>query len=228
MWKSVILTVAVLLSAHGKAEKKKISPLTETCKLPFVTQNYKPNWQKDAYGEPPIKLYIALESRGAALRAAQTVFGTTLFDTIKDSHLTNSCVRFIKHGGGKYTLKAYNKEASNLYMTPVINAPGTFVVQPTYPGGIGGTAYLSLSDNKNFNVYVVCYDDGLGTFFMTTGQQQLDDSILNIAKEHVKALGFQEDNFVVPNYSLDCDGQLDDVPVPKNLTLVNLLVYGKK
>jgi hypothetical protein len=85
--------------------------------------------------------------------------------------------------------------------------------------GYGGRIFISLSDNKSFTVLVVCHDDGLGSFVVFSPHKTLPEETLNIAKEHVKALGFKEGHFIQPNYDLDCESPLEDVPVAKNLTL---------
>lgn len=89
--------------------------------------------------------------------------------------------------------------------------------------GVGGRAYVSLSDSKSYTLWVLCFDDGLGTFVVDSLDKTLPTETLNIIKEHVKALGYKKEHFLEQNYDLDCDAALIDVPVPKNYTVPLLL-----
>lgn len=86
--------------------------------------------------------------------------------------------------------------------------------------GYGGRVYISFSDNKSFTILVQCYDDGVGSFVVTSPYKTLSPEAMTMAKEHLKALGFKEKNFLELNYDQDCDAPIEDVPTPKNLTTV--------
>jgi len=195
------------------------SNIFEPCVAPFVTQNYNPNWEKDEGINENSTIYFPLMSKGDAYRLTQSLYQNPQFEEFTEEHLANSCIRMQRDvTGTMLTMKGYNDKSFVKYLTPT--APKSYYFPSNYPQGHGGRNYISLSDNKSFTVWVLCHDDGLGSFAVTSAQRTLPPETLNIAKEHVKALGFKEENFLEPNSELDCESPLESVPVAKNLTVI--------
>jgi len=191
----------------------------EPCAAPFVTQNYNANWEKDQGIDENSTIYYPLMSKGNMYRLTQNLYQSPQFEEFTEEHMTNSCIRLQRDvTGSVLTMRAYNDKTFMKYLTPT--APKSYYFLSSYPQGHGGRSYTSLSDNKSFTVFVVCHDDGLGTFGVISSQRTLPPETLNIAKEHVKALGFKEENFLEPNSEIDCESPLESVPVAKNLTVI--------
>jgi hypothetical protein len=199
-------------------------------------------------------MYFPLANKADFYRLTQQIYKVNEFEDIKESHLVNSCFRFRRDATGNVlTMFGYNDKNFEKVLIPSILEQKTFYFPPTFlPSknfyyyyftltcnnnnlhiGYGGRIYISLSDNKSFTLFVLCHDDGLGSFVVTSPHKTLPEETLNIIKEHVKALGFKKEYFIQPNYELDnCEspvGKDEELPVPKNFTiprfLANLLAF---
>lgn len=66
---------------------------------------------------------------------------------------------------------------------------------------MGGISQLSISNNKDFNLGVICWDDGVGTWIVNSPQRSLSSRNKYLVEQHLKALGFNSDHFFTFNWS---------------------------
>lgn len=98
---------------------------------------------------------------------------------------------------------------------------------------VNGAGYVSiaLSDNERYNVFDICFDNGLRAFVVASTERTLDENSQNIIRAHMKSLGFKEKNFLNANYNAcleqDADGTLrtSEEDLPKPLETPAVLVY---
>jgi hypothetical protein len=70
--------------------------------------------------------------------------------------------------------------------------------------GTGGQMYLTKTDNKNYIVFVKCWEDGQLSWHAMSLEMTLKPAIKTEILEHVKSLGLSEDFLIEQNYS-NCD-----------------------
>lgn len=73
-----------------------------------------------------------------------------------------------------------------------------------YITGQSGTLYITHTDNKNFVVFQRCWEDEQRTWMVMTTSKKPSDKVKKIILDHVKLLGFPEDDVETLNYE-KCD-----------------------
>jgi len=217
----IVLIGAALLNIAAEDEAKKLNPsdFFEPCATPFVTKNQKTSnirWASGAGYEENSLLYFPFWNKAMAYYTLQRMYNTQEFDDIKESHLTNNCVTHNVTGDSAVLFGQGDRNFSSTWI-PVPNAPGRWYWPPHFPGATPANVYRSFTDNKSYSLFTVCWENGMGTYMVSSTEKTLPPETLNTIKEVVLALGFKEDFFLESNYDVDCE-TLEDLPVPKNIT----------
>ncbi|ODM90239.1 hypothetical protein Ocin01_16442 [Orchesella cincta] len=225
-----LIKLFILASALHIASSIQLEDVAETCSGNlFITMNYKADWEKP---EPETALaqtfYIPFASKAFAFHMMQNIFHAQKFDHLTETHLENSCLSWKKVDGYNWdhtNVTSYEDKTFSMHMVKT-EVPKLFRFQFPYPsGGQSGYASISLSDNKGYNVFDFCFDNGLRTFAVLTVDPFLDEISFEVIKAHVKALGFKEKNFLTIYFP--CDTTLDGIDAPKpalptTLSILNL------
>jgi len=220
----IVLVGAALLCVAAAEEdegKKNLNPsdFFEPCATPFVTKNHKTDWASGAGYDENSTLYLPFWNKAMVYYTLQRVYNTQEFDDIKESHLTNNCITHKGDVKGGETAVIFGPGERNFSSTwiPVPSSPGRWYWPPHFPGATPANVYRTFTDNKLYTLFTVCWENGMGTYFVSSFEKTLPPETLNTIKEVVLALGFKEEFFVESNSEVDCE-TLEDLPVPKNVT----------
>lgn len=78
-------------------------------------------------------MYFPLLSKGEMYRFSQQLYKTPDFETFKEEHLGNSCIRYNRDVTGTVlTVKGFDDKTFVKYLNPIITAPGSFYFPPAF------------------------------------------------------------------------------------------------
>jgi len=223
----IVLVGAALLNVAAEDEEKQLNPndFFEPCGTPFVTKNQNQakfvtdgDWTKDSGHDENSTLYFPFWNKAMAYYTLQRMYNTREFDDIKESHLKNNCISHkVKLGDSADLFGPGERNFSSTWF-PVPNSPGRWYWPPHFPTFTPGNVYRSFTDKKTYTLFTVCWENGMGTYMVSSFEKTLPPETMTTIKEVVLALGFKEEFFVESNYDVDCES-VEDLPVPKNVTI---------
>jgi len=215
----IVLVGAAFVAAEDEAKKLNPIDFFEPCATPFVTKNYKADWKSVAGYDENSTLYVPFWNKAMAYYSLQRIYNTQEFDDIKESHLANNCITHkVKGNSNDAVIFGPGERNFTSNWIPVPSSPGRWYWPPHFPGATPANVFRSFTDNKSYTLFTVCWENGMGTYMVSSFEKTLPSETLNTIKEVVLALGFKEEFFLESNYEVDCES-LEDLPVPKNITI---------
>lgn len=147
--------------------------------------------------------YFPMMSKQDLVRQSSDILKKKL-EEVKSQDLTKACVQAVWEGltpvisgfGGKKV----SYELSPLDFTN-FNILG---YEKAWKKGQSGTLYITQTDNKNFVVFVRCWQDGEKTWNVMTTTKSPSEEVKSKILEHVKHLKFPKDDLETLDYE-GCD-----------------------
>ncbi|XP_021942975.1 uncharacterized protein LOC110841596 [Folsomia candida] len=172
----------------------------ETCKTPpFIAANFNPAWTS-TYPE----LYFVMMSKEHLTRLTQHLFHSVAVPPLTQDDLDHGCFTLTQYplnGGSQHTVTGYGNLTLDQFVYP-LGFPGFLRFDKMFErGDVGGVSVLSLSNNLSFNLGVACFDDGAGTWLVSSPNKCLTEIETYAISQHLLSLGFNPDNFVSVDFN---------------------------
>jgi len=146
--------------------------------------------------------YFTHASRLEMYRSASDANRTPIDKINEDDLYYHSCLMIKWGDGGHPVLTGFHGKVSETTAKKV--SPGVLKFNPgSYENG--GIAVMTLTDNKTFQFFYKCYEDGEATWVVLSTTDDLDKKTENLIHEHARSLGFDEDNFTELEFE-QCEG----------------------
>jgi len=139
--------------------------------------------------------YFPMLSKQDLLRQSSDILKKPLEEVAKENDLnTKACFKATWEGLSP-NIRGFNGQRTTYTLSPSDWTNFNILTfEKSWDAGQGGTLYITHADNKNFVFFVRCWDDGERTWSVMTTKKKPSEKITKEILDHVKLLGFPEDD----------------------------------
>ncbi|CAL8144915.1 unnamed protein product [Orchesella dallaii] len=212
-----MIKLLIIAIAFQKTNSIQLEDIAEVCSGNFITQDYNTTWETSG-SDTTQTFWVPLASKSFVYHMMQNFYKAQDFNYLTQSHLENSCISVTKpnrFGWDLSDVKGYDDNSFQLQMIRT-EIPKLFRFRFPYPNeGLSGYASIALSNNRDFNVFDFCFDNGLRSFALFSTHRLMTAEEIAVITAHMKSLGFKEKHFVNVEVNPTCpDISLEDPPKP--------------
>jgi len=166
-----------------------------------VSTNFDFKWASSAAE----KWYFPVLSKLEFYRSVQDLLPNKPLETFTEDDAKKSCFTMKWNKPTEVTVSGFDGKTYEYALVPT--GVNTFSLKSEKPNGesdLRGTAYITLTDNRNYLVFVNCWNDGLKSWAVAAIKQKLSEKAKEKIKKHLEGIGFDMEYLYEQSYS-GCD-----------------------
>jgi len=173
---------------------------------PKLSKDFNFVWATTATG----KWYFPLQSKLDFYRSIEDLIPDKPLNTFTEEDTQKACFTMKFNKPTEVNINGFDGKQFQYVLNPT--GENTIKFQAKKQNGVKGlrsSAYVTLSDNRNYIVFINCWEDGAKSWSVASLRKKLSEKATNKIKNHLKSIGFNMEHVHEGNYT-GCDGNKKD------------------